>query len=172
MIDKMIGFIGAGNMGSAMIDGICKSSHVTTSQIIASDYSLESLTRLKNTYAIDTSPANETVAQRSDILFLAVKPNKLAEVIPQIAPHIKNSCIVVSIAAGQSIATLEALFGKEIKLVRAMPNTPALVGEGMSALSPNKNVTDAELNEIIELFNCFGMLLPHHHNPWQQCDKY
>lgn len=156
MIDKMIGFIGAGNMGSAMIDGICKSSQVTSSQIIASDYSSESLERLKNTYAIDTTPANETVAQRSDILFLAVKPNKLAEVIPPIAAHIKTSCIVVSIAAGQSIATLEGLFGKDIKLVRAMPNTPALVGEGMSALSPNKNVTDAELNEIIELFNCFG----------------
>lgn len=156
MIDKMIGFIGAGNMGSAMIDGICKSSQVTSSQIIASDYSSESLERLKNTYAIDTTPANETVAQRSDILFLAVKPNKLAEVIPPIAAHIKTGCIVVSIAAGQSIATLEGLFGKDIKLVRAMPNTPALVGEGMSALSPNKNVTDAELNEIIELFNCFG----------------
>ena len=156
MIDKMIGFIGAGNMGSAMIDGICKSSEVTTSQIIASDYSQESLERLKNTYAIDTTPANETVAQRSDILFLSVKPNKLDEVIPQIAAHIKNTCIVVSIAAGQSIATIESLFGRDIKIIRAMPNTPALVGAGMSALCANKNVTEAELNDVISLFNCFG----------------
>lgn len=156
MIDKMIGFIGAGNMGSAMIDGICKSSEVTTSQIIASDYSPESLERLKNNYAIDTTPANETVAQRSDILFLAIKPNKLGEVIPQIAAHIKNTCIVVSIAAGQSISTIESLFGRDVKLVRAMPNTPALVGEGMSALCANNNVTEAELNDVINLFNCFG----------------
>lgn len=156
MIDKMIGFIGAGNMGNAMIGGICKSGLVTTGQIIASAYTTETLTRLKNTYSIETTLSNETVAARSDILFLAIKPNKFDEVIPQLATHIKSSCIVVSIAAGKSISAIEIAFGREIKLIRAMPNTPALVGEAMSALCANKNVTSEELKTVKKLFECFG----------------
>lgn len=156
MIDKIVGFIGAGNMGSAMIGGICKSSLLTTGQIIASAHTQETLDRLKSNYSIEVTPSNETVAQRSDILFLAIKPNKFDEVIPQIATHTKNNCIIVSVAAGKTIASIEASFGRDIKLVRAMPNTPALVGEAMSALCPNQNVTPDELKDVIALFNCFG----------------
>lgn len=156
MIDKIIGFIGAGNMGSAMIGGILNSSLATSSQMIASAHSPATLEKIKNRFSIETTFANETVAERSDILFLAVKPNKFSEVIPQISGHIKNSCLIVSIAAGQTIAAIEDTFGKEIKLVRAMPNTPALVGEAMSALCPNKNVTEEELKEITDIFGCFG----------------
>lgn len=156
MIDKIIGFIGAGNMGSAMIGGILNSSLATSSQMIASAHSPATLEKIKNKFSIETTLANETVAERSDILFLAVKPNKFSEVIPQIAGYIKNGCIIVSIAAGQPIVAIEETFGKEIKLVRAMPNTPALVGEAMSALCPNKNVTEEELKEIVDIFSCFG----------------
>ena len=134
MFDKIIGFIGAGNMGSAMIGGILNASLVTTGQVIASAHSKETLDTIHSRFSIETTLSNETVAERSDILFLAVKPNKFDEVIPQIAPHVKSSCIIVSIAAGKTIAAIEKAFGKEIKLVRAMPNTPALVGEAMSAL--------------------------------------
>ena len=81
MIDKIIGFIGAGNMGSAMIGGIVHSELVTTSQIIASAHSAATLEKLQSTYSIETTLSNETVAERSDILFLAVKPNKFDEVI-------------------------------------------------------------------------------------------
>lgn len=156
MIDKIIGFIGAGNMGSAMIGGILSSSLATSSQMIASAHSSDTLEKIKNKFSIETTLSNETVAERSNILFLAVKPNKFSEVIPQISGHIKNSCLVVSIAAGQPIAAIEEAFGKEIKLVRAMPNTPALVGEAMSALCPNKNVTEEELKEMLDIFSCFG----------------
>ncbi len=68
----------------------------------------------------------------------------------------KSSCIIVSIAAGKTIAAIEKAFGKEIKLVRAMPNTPALVGEAMSALCVNAHVTEAELSEVQAIFNSFG----------------
>lgn len=156
MIDKIIGFIGAGNMGSAMIGGILDSSLVTTSQIIASAHSAATLEKIKTRFSIETTLSNETVAERSDILFLAIKPNKFAEIIPQISSHIKNNCIIVSIAAGQPIAAVEKYFGKEIKLVRAMPNTPALVGEAMSALCKNKNISDDELKQIVKIFSCFG----------------
>ena len=155
MLDKMIGFIGAGNMGSAMIGGILDASLVTTSQIIASAHSPETLDKIRTKFSIETTQSNEVVAERSDILFLAVKPNKFAEVLPQIKDHLKPDCIVVSIAAGQPISNIEAILGK-IKLVRAMPNTPALVGAAMSALCPNDKVTAEEVKLIESLFTSFG----------------
>ncbi len=156
MFDKIIGFIGAGNMGSAMIGGILHSSLATTGQVIASAHSPATLEKIRTKYSIETTLSNETVAERSDILFLAVKPNKFDEVIPQISGHVRNSCIIVSIAAGKTISAIESAFDREIKLIRAMPNTPALVGEAMSALCPNGAVTGEELSEIQDIFGCFG----------------
>lgn len=156
MTKKVIGFIGAGNMGSAMIGGICKSGLVAPEQVIASDYSATALKNLHSVYGICTASSNEEAVNNSDILFLAIKPNKFAEVLPSIASALKKDCIVVSIAAGQSIASIELLLGSDIKLVRAMPNTPALVGESMSALCCNQNVSDEELFLVKQLFECFG----------------
>lgn len=156
MFDKVIGFIGAGNMGSAMIGGILDSSLATTGQIIASAHSKATLDQIRTRFSIETTRSNEDVAERSDILILAVKPNKFDEVIPQVSPHLKNGCIVVSIAAGKSMASIEEAFEREIKLVRAMPNTPALVGEAMSALCANGAVTSAELAEVKKIFDSFG----------------
>lgn len=156
MFDKIIGFIGAGNMGSAMIGGILNASLATTSQLIASAHSAATLEQLHSRFKIETTLSNETVAERSDILVLAVKPNKFDEVIPQISSHVKNNCIIVSIAAGKTIAAIEEGFGREIKLVRAMPNTPALVGEAMSALCANASVSTEELAEVQQIFNSFG----------------
>lgn len=156
MFDKIIGFIGAGNMGSAMIGGILNASLASSGQIIASAHSSATLEQLRTRFHVETTLSNETVAEQSDILILAVKPNKFDEVIPQISSHVKNNCIIVSIAAGKTIAAIEECFGKKIKLVRAMPNTPALVGEAMSALCPNTAVTAKELESIQQLFNAFG----------------
>lgn len=156
MFDKIIGFIGAGNMGSAMIGGILNSSLANSSQILASARSAATLEQLTARFGIETTHANETVAARSDILFLAVKPSMLEEIIPQISPHVKNHCIIVSIAAGKTIAMIEKLFQHSIKLVRAMPNTPALVGAAMSALCANAAVTAEELADVEQIFNSFG----------------
>jgi len=156
MKNKTIGFIGAGNMGGAMIGGICHSGLIAPEQIIASEYSASVLEKVHNTYGIRTTLSNEEAASASDILFLAIKPNKFAEVLPSIASSLKADCIVVSIAAGQSISNVEALLGSDIKLVRAMPNTPALVGESMSALCCNANVSSEELSQVKQLFECFG----------------
>lgn len=156
MFSKRIGFIGAGNMGSAMIGGILQASLVDASQVIVSAHSPATLEKIRTKYSVETTLSNETVAERSDILFLAVKPNKFSEVIPQISDHVRPDCIVVSIAAGQTISGIEAAFGHEIKLVRVMPNTPALVGEAMSALCPNAAVAAKELSCVQMIFNCFG----------------
>ena len=156
MTGKMIGFIGAGNMGSAMIGGIVKSGFVSPKHIMASAHSTETLERIHNDFGIRTTLSSAEVATNSDVLFLAIKPNKFAEVLPQLADSLKENCIVVSVAAGQSIPTIEKLLGNHIKLVRAMPNTPALVGESMSALCCNSHVTADELSYVKQLFNCFG----------------
>lgn len=156
MFDKIIGFIGAGNMGSAMIDGMLQNALVSPDQMIASAHSPATLERLKSKYSIETTLSNETVAMRSDILFLAIKPNKFNEVITQISNHVQPDCVIVSIAAGKTISAIETAFGHDIKLVRAMPNTPALVGEAMTALCANEAVTADELAQIQRLFHCFG----------------
>ncbi|MBQ8041411.1 MAG: pyrroline-5-carboxylate reductase [Lachnospiraceae bacterium] len=156
MTEKTIGFIGAGNMGGAMIGGICNSGLILPNQIIASDYFDTALEKLHSAYGIRTTHSNEEVASTSDILFLAIKPNKFAEVLPAIASCIKSDGIVVSIAAGQSIGSVEFLLGSDKKIVRAMPNTTALVSESMSALCCNLHVSDSELAMVKQLFECFG----------------
>lgn len=156
MTEKIIGFIGAGNMGSAMIGGICQSGMVTPEHILASAHTTITAEKIKKTYGVRTTTSNTQVAAESDVLFIAIKPNKFAEVLPELSAVLKENCILVSVAAGQSISSLEKLLGSHIKLVRAMPNTPALVGESMSALCTNSNVTDEELSYVQQLFECFG----------------
>ena len=147
--------VGAGNMGGALLTGWLKQG-VPGSSVLVLDPSPSAtiLSTMEEAGAQHLTQAPQGV--KAGILFLAVKPNKFDEVIPQIAPHVKSSCIIVSIAAGKTIAAIEEAFGKEIKLVRAMPNTPALVGEAMSALCVNAHVTEAELSEVQAIFNSYG----------------
>lgn len=156
MKNKEIGFIGAGNMGSAMIGGICNSGLVSPDQILVSAHSAATTERIHDTYGVRTTLFNEEVAAKSDILFIAIKPYQFANVLPAIASSLKKNCILVSVAAVQSIAAIESLLGADIKLVRAMPNTPALVGESMSAICCNDNVSEEELSLVKQLFECFG----------------
>lgn len=155
-MDKKIGFIGSGNMGTAMIKGIIQSGLVSTQNMIASDFSEENCKKLREQYSIETTSHNQDVAKVADILILSVKPNIYSNIIHEIKEDIKESCIVISIAAGQKIESLESLFGKKVKLVRAMPNTPALVGEGMSALCPNQQLSKEEIDQVKEVFSSFG----------------
>ena len=135
-----------------------------SSDLIASARSQETLDAVRTRFSIEMTRSNETVAERSDILILAVKPEGLSDVIPQIVPHLKNSCVIVSVAAGKTIASIEDMFGKSIRLVRAMPNTPALVGEAMSALCPNSLISERDLAQVQQVFNCFGKseVVPEH----------
>lgn len=156
MIQKIIGFIGGGNMGSAIIGGLLSSGLSDKDHIIAADKNPESVDRLKNTYGIQASTENIEISSNADILFLSVKPNMFAAVIPEIRDTVKENAIIVSIAAGQPIARIESLFEKPVKLVRVMPNTPALVGASMSALCKNERITEEEIAEIQSIFNSFG----------------
>lgn len=156
MSEKIIGFIGGGNMASAIIGGLISSGVSDKDHIIASAKSESTAERLKSTYGIQASVVNTDVSTKADILFLAVKPNMFATVIPEIRESLKADAVVVSIAAGQTIAAIEGAFARPVRLVRAMPNTPALVGASMSALCKNDLVTEEELREVQRLFDSFG----------------
>ncbi len=153
---KTIGFIGCGNMGQAMINGILRSGLCTPQQIAASAHTQATLDRLSDLYGIQTSLNNPAIARMSDIIFLAVKPYKYQEIIREIRDFVDEQKLIVAIAAGINHAKLDSFFDKPVKIVRAMPNTPAMVQEAMSALTPNKRITPGELQEVSALFESFG----------------
>ncbi len=156
-----IGFIGAGNMGSAMIGGIISHGVCDKEQIIASSASEADIARAKSEFGIEAVFDNSAVAGQSDIVILAVKPYQLDEVLPQVRDAIDAETIVVSIAAGKTISSIESalmsvdVVGK-LRVFRAMPNTPALVGEAMTGLAPGTNVTEADYDIVLQIFNSFG----------------
>ncbi len=158
-MDKKIGFIGCGNMGQAMVGGMLTSGLVTKDQVMASCRRKESAEELKKRFGICVTLQNEEVAEFADIIILAVKPNLFSQVISGIRDVVcakKEDKLVVSIAAGKSIDAIRGYFADDIKLVRAMPNTPALVGEAMSALAAGENVSQEELMSVKEIFESFG----------------
>lgn len=155
-MNKTIGFIGCGKMAQAIIGGILKAEKVSAEMIIASAKSKATRVHVNETIGIKTTSSNIQVAEAADILFLAVKPNIHQAVISEIKDSLKQEVIVVTIAAGISISDLTDAFLSPIKAVRSMPNTPSLVGEGMSALCINELVTNEDLNEVKAIFSSFG----------------
>ncbi len=155
-MDKIIGFIGGGNMASAIIGGILNSGLAAKEQIIATAKTEKTLVSLQERFGITATADNKAAARQADILFLAVKPYLFGEIIAEIKDSVRPETLIISIAAGQTIEKIECAFSKEIKLIRAMPNTPALVGEAMSALCPNKNIIDNDLTDAKAIFHSFG----------------
>lgn len=155
-MNKKIGFIGGGNMGSAMIGGVLSSHLASPEQITASDPFQATLDRLSSTYGITVTTDNRKVAEDSDIVFLSVKPYMYETVIEEIRDLVDEDKLVVAIAAGISLSKLDDYFGRPVKIVRVMPNTPAMVLEAMSALAPNEHVTEDELKIVIDIFESFG----------------
>jgi len=155
-MNKTIGFIGCGNMAQAMIGGIIKSNLVSSEKVIVSNPSGRGLNNVREKYNILVTNDNNEVARVSDIVILAVKPYKYFEVINLIKTHLKKDVVIVTIAAGITLEHMSKTLGDSAKAIRTMPNTPALVGEGMSALCANKNITTEELQDVIKIFESFG----------------
>lgn len=151
-----IGFIGCGNMAQAIIGGIVNSKIASSSDIIASAPSNKGLDKMKELYNINCTNDNLEVSKVSDILFLAVKPHLFAKVIDEIKDTVKENVQIISIAAGITINTIKECFNKDIKICRTMPNTPTLVGEGMTAISYNNFINNEEKIYIENIFKAFG----------------
>lgn len=163
-MNKTIGFIGSGNMGGAMIGGIINADLIAKENIYVSDINEASLAKVKENYGVNVTTDNAELAKACDIIVLAVKPFLYPVVIKGIKDVVKEDVIIVVIAAGQSSEAVRELFGRDIKIVKTMPNTPALVGEGMAAIAPAKNVTKEETEDIVAIFNSFGKseIVPEH----------
>ena len=155
-MNRKIGFIGCGNMGKAMFGALVKADNISNDNIIVSTKSKASAEKINDEYGVKSTTVNSEVAKEAEPLFLALKPYFFKEVIEEIKDLVKDEAIIISIAAGVTVNQIEEWFGKEIKLVRTMPNTPASVGEGMSAICPNGNITENELNYVGSLYNLFG----------------
>ncbi|RKI87181.1 pyrroline-5-carboxylate reductase [Parablautia intestinalis] len=152
-----IGFIGLGNMAKAMISGMLAKGIARPEEIFGSARTKETGQYVKEKYGIQILEGNRQVAAQADIVILAVKPQVFGEVIPQIKGVVRDDALVMSIAAGRTIAQIEEAFGKKLKLVRCMPNTPAMVGEGCSGVCRNELVSDGEMAQCMELLRSFGM---------------
>lgn len=150
------GFIGGGNMGSAMMRGILGSGKCTEDEIMASDALADKLTALEKELGILTTMDNKIVASFADILFLAVKPQYYQSVIEEIRDVITWDKVVVTIAPGRTLDWLENTFEKPVKLIRTMPNTPAMVGEGMMGMCPNGNVSKEDIALVRDICSSFA----------------
>jgi pyrroline-5-carboxylate reductase len=155
-MNQNVGFIGCGKMAQAMIEGLINSKLVGPGAIMASAVTDETLRSVSEKYDILVSKKNIEVAQHADLLILAIKPNIHATVLNEIAEVIDDQKVVITIAAGISLEYLESFFRTNRKIVRAMPNTPSLVGEGMSVICHNQQVNKEDLEKVLLLFNSFG----------------
>lgn len=150
-----LGVIGYGNMGGAMVKGIIGTGLIKPDQIQVSDVNrayVESGEKELGFHAAD----NKSVAANSRVLVLAIKPQFYNRVIKEIAAEIGSETIVVSIAPGKTIEDLEHSFQRPLKIVRSMPNAPAMVGAGMTAICGNSLVTQEELQHVQYLMEGFG----------------
>ena len=151
-----LGFIGTGNMAAAIIGGILKKGIVKADDIIGADVLEAGREKVKAAYGIRVTDNNIEVVDNADIMFLSVKPQYYAEVIGEIRDAVTENKIVVTIAPGKTLSWLKEQFGKNVKIVRTMPNTPALVGEGMTAACPNEFVTQQEKEAVLAILGTFG----------------
>ncbi|QGJ69117.1 Pyrroline-5-carboxylate reductase [Planctomycetales bacterium 10988] len=151
-----IGFIGAGKMATALASGILQKEYVEKEGMIASDPYLPSREKFQAATNIETVEDNQKVVNDSSIVILAVKPQMMREVLSPLKSSWKEEQLILSIAAGVPLNQLRELIGTERKIVRVMPNTPALVGEGAACFSVVKGVTSEEIKVIENLLNCVG----------------
>jgi pyrroline-5-carboxylate reductase len=151
-------FLGAGNMASALLRGAILSG-LSPQGFGASDVDAAALAKLASELGIRSFGDNASAAGWADVIVLAVKPQVLPAVLAQIAPQLKSDALVISIAAGVPIARISAGLGGHRRIVRAMPNTPALVGAGATALAADASVSTEEWETALALFRGTGLVV-------------
>jgi len=155
--DKRVGIIGGGNMGEVLASGIIAGNLVAAENITISDVAEERRDYLKKKYGITTTEKNDDVVKGTDIVILAIKPQNMGDVLSEITGFVDESKLVISIAAGIRIKFMEGSLGKGAHVIRVMPNTPALIGEGATAIAGGKNATDEELAIARQIFDSIGI---------------
>ena len=151
-----IGFIGCGNMGGTMMQAMLDAGKCRPEEIMASDHSEELLRIRKEQTGVQVTTDNRSVAAFAETLFLAVKPQYYETVIKEIRDLVTDGQLIVTIAPGKTLDWVAEIFGRELKIIRTMPNAPAMVKAGMMALCPNGRVSQEELDAFRGLCGSFS----------------
>lgn len=151
-----IGFIGSGKMASAIIRGLIRTNFIPAANIMATQAEQEGVEEKSKALGVKIILDNKELVKNSDVIFIATKPNQVADVLAEIKPLISEKNLVVSIAAGVTTEKLEAGLKEGTRVIRVMPNTPALVGEGMSGMVGGKFAKKEDLDFIQKLLSTIG----------------
>jgi len=155
-LTQKLGFIGVGNMGEALVKGLLASGAALPSQVWVSARRKDRVEDLQRTYGVHGG-SNAEVTRASDVLVLGVKPQILDQVLRAIAPDVTQEKLIISVAAGVPIAAIERRLHAPMRIVRAMPNTPATVGAGATAIALGEHATEKDLAVSRALFDSVGI---------------
>jgi len=153
---KKIGVVGGGKMGGALIEGMISRAMVRASDLTVADTDKNRLEELAKAYGVQVTADNRQAVQGADLVILSVKPQSMAEVLSGLAGA-TSTALFISIAAGISTAFIEERLGAGIRVVRVMPNLPALIGEGAAALAPGASAAKADLELARQIFTAVGI---------------
>ena len=155
-LGKKIAFLGSGNMAEALVKGLLATGTAAAAEIVCAEPRPERREELSTRHGVAVTASNLDAVQQAQVLVLSVKPQVMDALLDDIAPAVDRSKLVVSIAAGVSIAAIARRLGAGARIVRTMPNTPALVGEGATALARGPHATEGDLAEAAALFEAVG----------------
>ena len=151
-----IGFIGSGKMAGAIIKGLINTKFIEPENIMATQAEQTGLEEKSRALGIKVILDNKELVQASDLVIIAVKPNQVADVLEEIKSFVTKDKLVVSIAAGVNVAKIEGRLPDGAKVIRVMPNTPALIGEGMSGMFGGKNALEEDIEYVKKLLSTVG----------------
>ena len=154
-----IAVIGAGKLGEALIGGMIDAGIVRKDQFIATAAHQERLTVVQKKLGVKTTLSNGEAVRRSQLVLLCVKPQVVEEVLRQVADDLTPKHVLISVAASVSTRFMETILGKPVPVIRAMPNTPCLIKQGMTAVAPGKHATAAQVQAAKRMFEAIGLCL-------------
>jgi pyrroline-5-carboxylate reductase len=155
-LGKTIAFLGAGNMAEALVKGMLRAGVAAPGEILLTDRRRERLAELEARYGVRTTTDNKEAASQAAIIVLSVKPQVMNKLLAEIAPALDGKKLVISIAAGVPLAVVERRVGHGVRIIRTMPNTPALVGAGATAISAGEHATVEDMEQAKTLFDAVG----------------
>ena len=156
---KTIGFLGAGNMASALVKGLLHAGIFAPSDIVVSDVKKDRLEHLQTTHGVRTTTDNHELTRSVDVLVLAVKPQVVDRVLDAVAGDVREDTLVVSVAAGVPLEALEGRLPPYARVVRTMPNTPATALAGATAIAAGTRATEADVEVATAIFEAIGRVV-------------
>jgi len=153
-----IGFVGCGNMAGAMLSGILDAGSYQATDIIGADIYAPSREATKEKYGITVTADNNEVVKQADVVILSIKPQFCEDVIREIKNEVKEGQLFITIIPGKTLSWLEDVFGQKVKIIRTMPNMPAIVKEGMTGVCSNAYVTEEDMQKAIDILSGCGLV--------------